>query len=413
MELRDYWAALRRYWTTWLAIAFTGLLLALAVVLVTPPTYQATAQVFVASVDGGTNGSQFVSQRVKSYPDVAVSSEVLDPVIDELDLTESSTELRSSIIARNPVDTSQLEVVVTSRSPERAADIANAVAVHFGEVVERLETPGSGSSPVDLTVTNPATVPTTPVSPVPHLLLALGLVVGLASGIALAVVRSRMDTAVYDADDVRAAWGVDDELVVHATATGRAARSALTGRPSAALARRLEQLAEDQPIRVAVLSASPDPAQEPADLIEDVAAQLRSRQVVTAVGESSSVQGDSPVDRAPGHPGSPDEADVRLDVCSPLASLRAWRQLAARYDHIVLAVAPGAVDRTEIAEMRTILAAAGLRPLAVVLSGSRRRGRRRHRATPTSAAVTGPSGPRERADTSATAMSAPNLARSR
>lgn len=58
MELRDYGTALRRYWTTWVGLALAGVLVALTVVLVSTPTYQATAQVFVASTGGeGTSGA--------------------------------------------------------------------------------------------------------------------------------------------------------------------------------------------------------------------------------------------------------------------------------------------------------------------------------------------------------------------
>ena len=164
MELQDYWVALRRYWTTWLGVTLAGLLGALCVVLITPPTYQATAQVFVASVDGSTSGSQFVNQRVTSYPEVADSRTVLAPVIDELDLPDSFADLRKNVSATNPVDTSQIEIVVADRDAGRAAMIANAVAEGFGSAVEELEESQDGASPVSLTVTDPATVPTAPPS---------------------------------------------------------------------------------------------------------------------------------------------------------------------------------------------------------------------------------------------------------
>ena len=135
MELQDYWVALRRYWTTWLGVTLAGLLGALFIVLVTPPTYQATAQVFVASVDGSTSGSQFVNQRVTSYPEVADSRTVLAPVIEELDLADSFADLRKNVTATNPVDTSQNEIVVADRDAGRAARIANAVAERFGTAV--------------------------------------------------------------------------------------------------------------------------------------------------------------------------------------------------------------------------------------------------------------------------------------
>jgi capsular polysaccharide biosynthesis protein len=103
MELRDYGTALRRYWTTWVGLALAGVLVALTVVLVSTPTYQATAQVFVASTGGeGTSGAQFVNQRVTTYPDVARSRTVLGSVIEELGIQESFADLRARVAAVNP-----------------------------------------------------------------------------------------------------------------------------------------------------------------------------------------------------------------------------------------------------------------------------------------------------------------------
>jgi len=113
MELRDYLLALRRYWTTWVGVTVAALAVATGVVLITLPTYQATAQVFVASLGEGTSGSQFVNQRVTSYPEVARSNAVLEPVIRDLDLTESVADLRTRIAASNPAETSQIDIAVS------------------------------------------------------------------------------------------------------------------------------------------------------------------------------------------------------------------------------------------------------------------------------------------------------------
>ena len=62
MELRDYGRTLRRFWGTWLGVTLVGVLSALAIVLFSPASYQATAEVFVASTLQSTSGSQFVTQ---------------------------------------------------------------------------------------------------------------------------------------------------------------------------------------------------------------------------------------------------------------------------------------------------------------------------------------------------------------
>jgi capsular polysaccharide biosynthesis protein len=371
MELQDYWVALRRYWTTWLGVALAGLLVALCTVLFTPPTYQATAQVFVASVDGSTSGSQFVNQRVTSYPEVADSRTVLAPVIEELGLSDSFSDVRKAVTATNPVDTSQIEIVVADGDAGRAAQIANAVAERFGTAVEKLEQPQEGASPVSLTVTNPATVPTSPTSPAPALLLPLGLIVGTLLGAAAAIVRSRLDTRLHSADDVRAAWGAGaDQLVVHAAPAGRRHRGFLPHRATTMLARQLEPMAEQQLVPVVALSPSADQAAAGA-VVDRVAAELIAWDVevgVLGTGPATSTG-------APGSPG------VRLRVGSPLAPLPEWRQLARASASVVLVVEPGRIDRGDLTELRSILDAAGVPVLAVVLpSAEPRRIRRRNAA---------------------------------
>jgi capsular polysaccharide biosynthesis protein len=374
MELQDYWVALRRYWTTWLGVALAGLLAALGVVLVTPPTYQTTAEVFVASIDGSTDGSQFVRQRVTSYPQVVDSQTVLAPVIDQLGLTQSFSALRAQVSATNPVDTSQIEIAVTDGDAKRSAQIANAVAARFGTAVEELEKPAEGASPVSLTVTNPATVPTSPISPVPSLLLPLGLIVGLALGAAAAVLRSRLDNRLHSADDVRAAWGLDP-LVVHTALPGRRRRARRVHRPTTLLARQLEPMAEREPVRVLVLSPSAD--QAPAEaLVEQVAAELTAWEMPVEVLSAAEPSGGVAV-TSPG---------VQLRLTSPLTSLQEWRRSGRVHAGVVLVVQPGRVDRADLVEMRSVLDAAGVRVLAVVLPlAERRRSARRLRSSGTTA----------------------------
>ena len=364
MELRDYGTALRRYWTTWIGLTVAGVLVALAVVLVSTPTYQATAQVFVASTGGeGTSGAQFVDQRVTTYPDVARSRTVLGSVIEELGIEESFADLRARVAAVNPPDTSQIDISVSDEDPEEATAIADAVAQEFGLAVERLERTRDGESPVDLTVTDPATVPTSPVFPQPVPVLLLGLLVGLALGAAAAVVRSRTDARLYTEDDVRSAWGAGaEDLPVSAPSTGRRGR----GRPATLLARRLEPLAERQLLRVVAVTAAPDDEAAARCLVDGVAAELTAWGLSAMSGRP--VQGIR-VDAA----GS---TGVRLAVSPAPGPLRGWRRLAVEHDGIVLVLRAGRIDGATLREIRTVLTAADVRLLAVVLVPRRRAARR-------------------------------------
>jgi len=375
MELTEYLAVLRRHWRIWIGLTLISLLLAAVALETSPRTYQATARVFVAASPTISNSAQFVNQRAKSYPAVAESQAVLGPVIEKLGLDLTSAQLRALVSADNPVDTSQVEITTTGPDPEQAATISNAVAEQMAQVVEDLETPPSGDRPVTLTVNDPATAPTKAVSPVAAYVLGLGLLAGLFIGLAAAVVRSRLDTRLYSELDIRRAWGQDDDVDVLLPPRGRARQSALTGRPAAALARRLELAAEDRPIRVAVLSPAPEELRAARGLAEEVAVELRGREMPTTVA-------------GPGLAGAPlvdERPHIRLEVTDPLAPLRFWRDVASRYEGVVIVLPRGRVDAAELHEVRTILRNAGIRPLSLVLVGRTRRAARAGAASTTSA----------------------------
>jgi capsular exopolysaccharide synthesis family protein len=207
---------LRRAW--WLLLFTAGLGLGGAVVVnaTTPVEYTASVQQFVSMTDrvsvqaggGALSGSQFTLQRVKSYTQVATSSQVLAPVITRLRLPTTVGDLTGRVQATNPLDTVLIELSVTDLDPQRAADTANAISIQLGKVVQTIEAPaGGGVSPVKVTVTRPATVPTTPVWPNVKLNLVLGLLVGLGLGAGGALLRAQLDTRITHVSDVEAITG--------------------------------------------------------------------------------------------------------------------------------------------------------------------------------------------------------------
>lgn len=211
MDLKDYLTLLRKRWVTVAALTLAGTLVAAVYALATTPTYSARSQVYV-SVQGSDSttdllqGSNFTVRQVKSYTELVTSPRVLDPVIEELGLTDTATGLAERVHADSPVDTSLIDITASDGSPALAADIADAVAASLADVVGELETPaGGGDSPVQISTVQSATVPVAPSSPNVRLDLALGLVVGLALGVGLAVARELLDTRVRSAADVEAA----------------------------------------------------------------------------------------------------------------------------------------------------------------------------------------------------------------
>ena len=213
MELSEYIKVLRKRWKFVAFLTLLAIAGAAVASLLATPQYQARTQLFVSTQrEGGTSdllqGSSFTQQRVKSYAEVVTSPRVLQPVIQELGLDTSPAQLARQVSADAPEQTVLINVTVRADSPSAASEIANAVGASFATVVAELE-PGIGGapSPVSISTTVPASEPRTPVSPNTRLNLALALLVGLALGVAAAVLREKLDTSVKGEQDVRRVTG--------------------------------------------------------------------------------------------------------------------------------------------------------------------------------------------------------------
>lgn len=180
----------------------------IGLVLATPKKYQATAQVFVSTATASdpqqlAQGNTFAEARVQSYTDVATSPSVTSQVIKDLGLSMTNAQLAGEVSADAPVNKVLINLHVTDRSPGRAATVANDLARVFSSVVQELEqTNPATASPIKLTVTQPANVPTGPVSPRVTLDMALAAVMGLVLGIGLALLRENLDRTFKTVDDL-------------------------------------------------------------------------------------------------------------------------------------------------------------------------------------------------------------------
>lgn len=204
MDLRDYLRVLSRRWRAITVLTLLGTSAGMLLTYTAVPEYRATAKLFV-SLQGGTEadtsqlvqGNVFTQARVRSYAEVAASPLVTRHVVRQLKLKMSPAELSGRISAAAQPDTVLLQLTVTDTRPARAAQISNAVAERFTEVIRGLERPAyAEASPVRLSITEPAAVPTRPFSPRPAVNVALGLLAGLVLGAAFALARETLDTSV-------------------------------------------------------------------------------------------------------------------------------------------------------------------------------------------------------------------------
>jgi capsular exopolysaccharide synthesis family protein len=209
MELREYLHLLRRRWVSASVVALVVLLAAATITFSMTKQYTATTRLFFAVSGTETTadlaqGSTFAEKQMASYAQVATSPLVLDPVIRDLGLAMTATELAKSVSATVSAGTVILEVAATSADPAQAARIANAIGFQLSEVASQLtpERP-DGSGSVKATTLARAQLPQEASSPNVPRNLSVGLVLGLLLGISIALLRHILDTKVRSEGDIR------------------------------------------------------------------------------------------------------------------------------------------------------------------------------------------------------------------
>lgn len=203
MELKQYWNLILKNLSIVLALTFLGGSLGLLVSLATPKQYTAESQIFIStptpSIDIGAlqQGSNFAQQRVISYARVISGPATLVPVIKTLGLQMNSSELAGKIKSTAPLGTVLININVTDDSGVRAAAIANAVAIQFGETIKTLELPQFGESAgVKATMVRSAEIPGGPSTPNTKLNLLTGILAGFIIACLIGIVRQIFDSSV-------------------------------------------------------------------------------------------------------------------------------------------------------------------------------------------------------------------------
>jgi succinoglycan biosynthesis transport protein ExoP len=202
VELHGYFRILRARRAVVATVTAISILVALVYSLAVTPTYVASSSVFLSAGIGRTSGElsrnfTYVQGLVRSYSQVATEPVVLGPVIRNLELDTTPTQLAHSITAQAPLDTVIIEIKVSDSSAEQAARIANAVAAQLSSTVNSL-VPGvtENSRPVSVTTLTQAAVPEYAASPRKTLNVTLGLLIGLLLGAVLAISRDALDVRI-------------------------------------------------------------------------------------------------------------------------------------------------------------------------------------------------------------------------
>jgi len=209
MEVHDYLRILQARWKIVAVTTVVAVLAALGASLLTTPQYEAKTRLFVSTASGASvqeiyQGNLFSQQRVTSYTELLEGTTLAQRTLDKLGLGEmSAVDLAGKVTASSTPDTVLIDTAVTDESPERARDLANALSDEFVVMARELETPEDGGPPTARVVVEQyAATPSSPVTPKTTRNVALGLAVGVLLGIALAVLRDRLDNTIKDRNAV-------------------------------------------------------------------------------------------------------------------------------------------------------------------------------------------------------------------
>lgn len=234
MDPMDYVRVLRVYWKAIVAFTLLCSLSAVGWTVLQPRIYSSDSSGIVVT-PGSDNvslslaGDSLAKAKVKNYESVAKSRLVADRVIAALELDTTADALLGSISVKVPLDTAEIRVTAESRDPTTAQRVADAWVNGLAAQVEAIETapapePGGtvaetvtsdGGAPAGATAPavrvlplGKAVLPTSPTSPNLKLNLALGALVGLALGVAYAVIRRYLDRRISKAAEVEQLFGV-------------------------------------------------------------------------------------------------------------------------------------------------------------------------------------------------------------
>jgi len=215
MEDVPYARILREGWVLVLIMALLGVGAAYGVAKLLPETYASTSTLML-QVDSKEASlferNQFSLARIRSYPELVDSPQVIAGIRGDLNLSAddfSDRDLRRMISADNTTDTVLLVVRADAPTAQLSAAIANAAASHLSRLIESTENSDADDRyQVSLTVVLPAVEPLAPVSPQVLAIAGLGLILGVALGGIVAVYRTVTNRTLITISDVRRLAGL-------------------------------------------------------------------------------------------------------------------------------------------------------------------------------------------------------------
>lgn len=210
ISLRELMETLRKRIRLIILVTLVAVVMSGAVsYFVITPTYQSSTQLLVnqAKTDQPMYNPAEIQtnlQLINTYNVIIKSPAILEPVIKELNLNMSASQLDNKITVQSERESQVVNVTVQDPDPHQAAKIANTVATVFKKEIVDIMNGDNVSILAKAEVGENAA----PVKPQPLLNIAIALVVGLMAGVGIAFLLEYLDQTVKTEQDVEQLLGI-------------------------------------------------------------------------------------------------------------------------------------------------------------------------------------------------------------
>lgn len=201
--LRKLWS--RKFFVIFIALV-VGTVALLGSIFFIKPKYTSTTRIYVVSRSSDSSLTnqdlQAGSYLVNDYKEVITSNEVLSSVINQENLSLSTSELSNMISVSIPTDTRVISISVEDTDAQEASDIANTIREVAAEKIKAV------TKVDDVTTLEAAEVASKPSSPNIKRNAALGALVGGFLAIVGILVLEVLDDRVRRPEDVEEVLGM-------------------------------------------------------------------------------------------------------------------------------------------------------------------------------------------------------------
>ena len=209
MTLEDIFKALKKRWLLIVSVTLMFLIGGSVFVLFFGPVpqYQSSTTVLVdyraSETEVLTQNDINLSQKlVQTYTEIIKSLTILNPVIEEMDLSLTPNELLKKISVSQVNETEIIKISVTDEDPILARDIANTLAQTFSEEISHIMKVDSTS------VLDEAVLPTTPLAQNKVTKIAIAGILGMMVSVGLVILFEYLDRSIKTADETEHLLGV-------------------------------------------------------------------------------------------------------------------------------------------------------------------------------------------------------------